>query len=143
MAGNGKKSSAIVEFVDVYPTVANLAGLAPQGELSGTSLTPLLKNPDAKWKDIAFNQFTRPYRAIRKFPPTHMGYSVRTREWRCTYWWDLKTGDVVEKELYNLSEKRIEKENLAGNPKFVKIEKELAQMLTDYRNGNYSATKKN
>ncbi|MBE0679182.1 MAG: sulfatase [Bacteroidales bacterium] len=142
MNGNGHSSSAIVEFVDVYPTLADLAGLTPQGELSGESLVPLLENPDAKWKNIAFNQFTRPYRAIRKFPPTHMGYSVRTDEWRCTYWWDLKTDEVVEKELYSLKDNKLEKENLAGNPQYAKIEKKLVQMVTDYRNGNYSATRK-
>ncbi|TFH50369.1 MAG: iduronate-2-sulfatase [Bacteroidia bacterium] len=142
MTGNGNRSDAIVEFVDVYPTLAALAGLTPQGGLSGTSLTPLLKNPDAKWKDVAFNQFTRPYRAIRKFPPTHMGYSVRTRDWRCTYWWDLNTGEVVEKELYNLKDNRIEKVNLAGNPDYSKIENKMAQMVTDYRDGKYSSTEK-
>jgi len=143
MTGNGHSSPAIVEFVDVYPSLAELAGLTPQGKLSGTSLTPLLNDPDAKWKNVAFNQFTRPYRAIRKFPPTHMGYSVRTDGWRCTYWWDLKTGEVVEKELYNLKDNKIEKENLAGNPRYAKVEKKLAQMVTDYRNGNYNSTGKN
>ncbi|MCX6252908.1 MAG: sulfatase, partial [Bacteroidia bacterium] len=44
MKGNGSKSDAIVEFVDVYPTLANLAGLTPQGKLSGISLVSLLMN---------------------------------------------------------------------------------------------------
>ncbi|MBE0677026.1 MAG: hypothetical protein IH591_20400, partial [Bacteroidales bacterium] len=75
-------------------------------------------------------------------PPTHMGYSVRTRDWRCTYWWDLNTGEVVEKELYNLKDNRIEKVNLAGNPDYSKIENKMAQMVTDYRDGKYSSTEK-
>jgi len=143
MKGNGRKTEALVEFVDVYPTLADLAGLKPQCNLSGSSLSPLLMDPEKKWKNVAFNQFTRPYKAIRKFPPTHMGYSVRTEEWRCTCWWDLKTGEVVEKELYNLKDNKIEKENLAGNTRYAKIEKKLAQMVTDYRNGNYNSTGNN
>ncbi|MCX6327067.1 MAG: hypothetical protein NT144_10530, partial [Bacteroidia bacterium] len=109
----------------------------PQGKLSGTSLVPLLMNPEKKWNNVAFNQFTRPYKAIRKVPPTHMGYSVRTDDWRCTYWWDLATGEVVEKELYNLKDNRIEKVNVSGKKEFSQIEAGFAKMLEDYRNGLY------
>ncbi len=140
MSGNGKASNAIVETLDVYPTLAELAGLSPQGDLSGTSLAPLLNDPGKKWKNIAFNQFPRPYKSIRKFPPTHMGYAVRTDEWRCVYWWDLATGEIVERELYHLTGDHIEKENLSGQAKYRKVEAKLARMLTDYRDGKYSST---
>jgi len=137
MKVNGRKSGAIVEFVDVYPTLADLAGLKPQGKLSGSSLVPLLDNPDKKWKNVAFNQFVRPYRAIRKVPPTHMGYSVRTDHWRCTYWYDLSTGEIVERELYHLDGNGIETENLAGRSEYAADERQLAELLSNYRVGNY------
>lgn len=138
MKVNGRKSGAIVEFVDVYPTLADLAGLKPQGKLSGSSLVPLLDNPDKKlWKNVAFNQFVRPYRAIRKVPPTHMGYSVRTDHWRCTFWYDLSTGEIVERELYHLDGNGIETENLAGRSEYAAVERQLAELLSNYRVGNY------
>ncbi|MCU0379043.1 MAG: sulfatase [Bacteroidales bacterium] len=138
MNGNGKKSDAVVEFVDVYPTVAHLAGIRLQGKLSGKNLAPLLANPGKPWKNVAFNQFFRPYGALSgNRPQTHMGYSVRTDNWRCTNWYDLSTGEIVEKELYNLDEDRIEVENLVGRPEYRKVEKQLAKKLLDYRNGNY------
>jgi iduronate 2-sulfatase len=137
MAGNGQKSDAIVEFLDVYPTLAELAGLQSQGKLSGSSLSPLLDNPSRKWKNIAYNQFVRPYNAIFDNPPKYMGYSVRTEQWRCTYWWDLESGEIVEKELYHLEGNDIERKNLSGKPAYADVEKKLAELLSEYRAGKY------
>ncbi len=69
--------------------------------------------------------------------PTHMGYSVRTKEWRCTYWYDLESGSIVEKELYHLTGNSIEMKNLAGKPEYSKIEAKLARLIGDYKNGKY------
>jgi iduronate 2-sulfatase len=132
--GSGKESDAIVETLDIYPTLAGICGVTTQSKLSGISLQPLLDNPDKKWKNLAFNQFIRPYGALRNGKPTHMGYSVRTPDWRCTCWWDLKTGEMVEKELYYLKENRMEKENLAGRKKYARVEAELTARLMAYKN---------
>jgi hypothetical protein len=66
-----------------------------------------------------------------------MGYSVRTKEWRCTYWYDLASGKVVEKELYNLKADLVEKSNLAGSSRYLKTEAELAAMIEQYRIGKF------
>ncbi|TFH50368.1 MAG: iduronate-2-sulfatase [Bacteroidia bacterium] len=132
--GAGEECNAIVETLDIYPTLAEICDLTPQSKLSGISLKPLLVNPDKKWKNIAFNQFIRPYGALRNGKPTHMGYSVRTPEWRCTCWWDLSTGKIVEKELYYLKNYSLEKENLAGRKKYFRIEAELTARLIAYKN---------
>src|SRR6185312_371938 len=50
----GKTSHALVELLDLYPTLADLAGLTPPKDLQGTSLRPLLENPSAKWDLPAF-----------------------------------------------------------------------------------------
>ena len=137
MKGNGRKSDAIVELVDVYPTLADLAGLEAPGNLSGESLKPLLNRPAKKWTNVAFNQFARPYRAIFKEVETHRGYSVRTEQWRCTCWYDLSNGEIVEKELYHLNGMEIEKENLAGKQEYVRIERRLTGLISGYRAGDY------
>ena len=59
----GEKSNALVEAVDIYPTLVELAGLAPPSSmgqaLNGTSLAPLFENPTRKVKDAAFSQFAK------------------------------------------------------------------------------------
>jgi iduronate 2-sulfatase len=48
MAAPGKSTRAMVETLDIFPTLCELAGLKPPADLDGTSLKPLLDNPAAK-----------------------------------------------------------------------------------------------
>jgi len=81
LKGNGKFSRQIVEFIDIYPTIAELCALKSPPDLPGRSLVPLLKNPNKKWHGSAFTQIVRP----GKEKP-FMGRSLRTDRWRYTEW---------------------------------------------------------
>jgi iduronate 2-sulfatase len=109
MAGPGIKRNAVsprmVEFVDMYPTLADLAGLTPPKNLQGVSLRPLLTNPTAAWDRPAFTQVARGGSA---------GHSVRTPEWRYTEWGDDGKDGV---ELYDEKNDPDEMKNLAGDAK--------------------------
>ena len=83
----GHVSRSLVEFVDVYPTVADVCGLKMPHEVAGVSLRPVLESPDAKLKDAAFTLVTR--------GPKLYGQSIRTARWRFTRWSDDQT------ELYD------------------------------------------
>ena len=61
----GKTTEALVELVDIYPTLADLAGLGIPNHVEGTSFKPLLENPKADWKTAAFSQFPSP--ALREW----------------------------------------------------------------------------
>jgi uncharacterized sulfatase len=56
---SGVPSPAIVEFVDIYPTIAELAGLRAPEYLQGRSLKPLLADPRTSWPHAAFTQIER------------------------------------------------------------------------------------
>ena len=127
------KTDAIVEAVDIYPTLVDLCGITPSAKLSGKSLTPLLLNPGMKWDHVAYSQFCRPYKAITAQHPTHMGYTVRDKDFRYTVWYNLNTGSIEARELYDMRQSPVETVNLAGQRKYRQAENKLAQMLKAYK----------
>lgn len=139
LARSGEKVNAMVESVDIYPTLTELCGLNRIDGLSGISLMPLLEDPSSPWKYPAFSQFVRPYNAAihKKDKASHVGYSIRVPGWRCTYWYDLTTNIVVERELYQLDDAGSESENIAGQPGVSAIERRLAALIDQYRSMSY------
>lgn len=113
----GQSSGRTVEFVDIYPTLADLCGLTgTPPDLAGRSLRPLLKNPRAKWERPALTQVQRGG-AGQPF----MGYSVRDERWRYTEWDEGRKGV----ELYDETKDPQELRNLANDSQY---QKELARM---------------
>jgi iduronate 2-sulfatase len=118
-AGTGKplKTSALVELVDIYPTLAAMCKLPVAASLEGMSLVPLLNDPRKKLKKAAFTQFPRP--AQFKDRPKMMGYSVRTERFRYTEWQDFQTGKLTAVELYDHKNDPAETTNVADEKKYI------------------------
>lgn len=109
-------------------------GLQPMHPLSGQSLRFLIEGK-RNWKDRAFSQFPRPYKAVNSSKnQTHMGYTVRTNQWRYTLWYNNKTDQITDRELYYINDSKTEKTNVSGQPDYIYIEEELQQMIEDYKN---------
>jgi uncharacterized sulfatase len=118
VAGRGKPCIRPVELLDVYPTVAEMAGLPRHAKLMGRSLTPLLANPDAAWD--------RPAYTVLRLPKAQMiGRSIRTERYRYTEW----RGASQARELYDHQADPAELVNLAERPEVVGLMAELAQQL--------------
>ena len=125
----GARTDALVEMVDIYPTLSELAGLPLPGHLEGTSFKPLLDDPKRPWKPAAFSQYPRGAgkttggRAL-------MGYSMRTDRYRLTRWVERddpsKTAAV---ELYDHQTDPREDQNIAGRPEHATLVKELTAKL--------------
>ena len=61
----GKRTKALVELIDMYPTLCELVGLPSPSHLEGYSFKPLLSSPNQSWKKAAFSQFPSP--ALREW----------------------------------------------------------------------------
>jgi uncharacterized sulfatase len=115
--GNGTACPSTVEMLDLYPTVADWAGLSDKKpkNLEGRSLQPLLENPKAGWDHPAYSQVTRKVKKKRI-----MGYSVHTPEYRYTEWGpggklgiELYDHGTDPGELHNLASDSAQKETVA------------------------------
>ncbi len=120
----GSTCQRTVDFMDIYPTLCELAGLPLPEHLEGRSLCPLLENPDADW----------PWPAIT----THEfgNHAVRTEQWRY-----IRYEDGSE-ELYDHEQDPNEWENLAGDPQYNTIKEELKKWLPATNVPDPSAGKK-
>ncbi len=112
------------EFVDLFPTLVDVAGLPsiPQcPEKSsriplcheGMSMVPLISDPSAKWKKAAFSQVTR-----------NSGYSIRTSRYRYTEW-----NHGASAELYDHDVDPGENRNIAGSEAYSQTQKHLRTLL--------------
>ena len=75
MKGRGQGTKALVELVDIYPTLCDLAGIPKPDHIAGKSFAPLLDNPDQKWKDVALSQFPSP--ALREWAANPLSPEMR------------------------------------------------------------------
>jgi arylsulfatase A-like enzyme len=106
----GSRTKALVETVDIYPTLLDIAGLDQPHDLEGVSLRPLMDQPDRPWKEAIFAQFPR-YAKNQLL----MGETVRTDRFRYTAWVGGRSGATVAQELYDHVKDPIESTNLAKN----------------------------
>jgi len=121
----GQKTRALVEFLDIYPSLADLAGLPIAAELEGKSFVPLLKDPNQPWKPAAFSQYPR---------GKTMGYSMRTDRYRFTEWVNKSTGKVVARELYDHKTDPAETVNVAELKENMAIVTKLSEQLAGAKN---------
>ncbi len=122
MANAGKHTDSLVEFVDIYPTLAELAGLPLPKTLEGSSAKPLLDDPTKVGKSAVFSQYPR-----QPDNKKLMGYSMRTDRYRFTCWVDMKDHSKVDAmELYDHQNDPQENKNIANKPE----NKALVEKLT-------------
>ena len=142
----GIATEQITEFVDLFPTLAEAAGLPPVPRCpwhsqnvtlctEGTSLMPLVRHPNrTDWKNKAFSQYPR---KAHRDPTAAMGYTMRTQHFRYTEWvrfrkapkYEPRWDAVVGVELYDHGVDPEENENVYKRPEYKDTVKELSRML--------------
>lgn len=129
-AHRGVKTDALVEFVDLYPTLVQTCGLPAPAKTEGISLLPLLQKPDRPWKTAVFSQYPRSFQGNRhRKHGDLMGYATRTDRYRYVEWRNWKTGAVQARELYDHETDPEEIKNLAKETAQEENLKQLQQTL--------------
>lgn len=109
----GKSTAAITELVDIYPTLAELAGLESPEWVAGKSLIPVLEDPSASVNQAALTQLWQD------------SFSIRTQRYRYTEW----NGGNGGAELYDHRHDPAERENLIGDSKYEETRQQLSRLL--------------
>ncbi len=119
LTSEGAHSQAMVELVDIFPTLTHLTGLETPEQLQGTSLRPLLGHPERLGKKkFAYSVVTR---------GSSLGFALRNQRWRYGSWPDGE-------ELYDLTKDPDEKNNLAQLPRSTTQLEEFRVILRDVQN---------
>lgn len=122
----GAKTNALVEFVDIYPSLCELAGLEIPAHVQGTSFAPLVNNPDLPWKKGAISIWPQnrdnPGKVI-------LGCTIQTDRYRYTEWIHQESGEVVARDLFDHQNDPDENQNISNNPASEQIIAELSTLL--------------
>ncbi|AKJ65154.1 sulfatase [Kiritimatiella glycovorans] len=116
----GRTCHRVVEFLDLYPTLARMAGFERPEGLEGRNLVPLLREPTMAWDEwsgAAYTQFGRNL------------WSVRTERWRYCEW----TGREGGRALYDHKNDPEEHHNVVDHPEYAETVERLETMLAAKR----------
>jgi arylsulfatase A-like enzyme len=147
IAGPGIKAgttSSLTEFVDVFPTICDLANVTIPKQLDGKSLKPLMKNSKIVVKDFSVSQYPRKLKKVEMIKKGYtdskmMGYSLRTDKYRYTIWMNNFTSkqaysesQVYASELYDYVKDPLEKVNVVNDKNYTSISKEMKVKMLAY-----------
>lgn len=103
----GAASQSLVESVDIYPTLCELAGLPVPKDLDGRSVASAVKDPQAATKEAIVHVYPRGNR---------LGRAVRTKRYRLVEWKTIGAApDTAEFELYDYEKDPLETANIAAD----------------------------
>ena len=120
----GRKSASLAEFIDIYPTLADLCGLPKPKDIEGVSLKPILDDASAQVRPVAISQYPR-----QDAGKSLMGYSIRDERWRLTLWRDRKDNTIHATELYDEANDPHETVNVAAKTEHAEVIARLTKFL--------------
>lgn len=139
------KTKSITEFVDIFPTLCELATVPTPLNLDGTSLVPLMKNEKARVKNFGVSQYYRliDEKEAQKLGYTDtdiMGYTLRTDRYRYTIWMangfrtnkPFAENDVYACELYDYQKDPLETVSVVNEKEYGTVAKEMKQKMLQY-----------
>jgi iduronate 2-sulfatase len=128
-ARTGVDSEAIVELVDIYPTLCELAQLPLPAHLEGDSFAKLLDAEESDVHRLAFSEH---------HAPNERAFSVRSQRWRFNFWIAATGGEELGEELYDLGMDPLERVNVAALSEHREIIDELRSAMKSAWPGVFS-----
>lgn len=122
LPGMGTPSPRVVESVDFYRTLADLAGLKVADDVDGRSLVPLLNNPLAEWNHPAYTVWSEDGKTLTAI-------SVRNEKFRYAEFTAGGGGAMLLDEINDPHETK----NVVDDPAYAAARAELAKLVADYR----------
>lgn len=116
----GAKTQALAQAVDIAPTLTELCGLPANEGFQGRSLKPVLEDPSATMNNAAFSWYPK---------DGWLGVAMRTDKWRYVEW--TKSGEPVQRELYDMLQDNQNDQNLAAQPEQEKVIQSLSSQLRE------------
>lgn len=128
------------EFVDIFPTLTDLAQIVPPSNVDGTSLLPMMMGQQQSVKEFAVSQYPR---------NNKMGYSFRTAARRYTLWIDkskigqkISSKDIVQEELFDYNSDPLETKNHIGIAGYNKVYNDLKSKALSFLSPTVKSTPK-
>lgn len=121
MKNPGRPTEALVQSIDLYPTLAGLCGLTPPEDIDGRPFLDLLDEPNLAGPKYALS-YNQSYGAPFSGLPRLFAVTLRTRDYRYIQWQrNLGLGEILFQELYDHRSDPEEEDNLATQePEVVK-----------------------
>ncbi len=110
-----QRRANLIESIDLYPSLCELAGLSRPKHLQGRSFVSLMNNPDANWKQAAVGRY-------------RSGDTIRTEEYRYTEYSNEK-GKLISRMLYHHLNDPGENINITGSAHEADLSRELHQLM--------------
>ena len=128
------------EFVDIFPTLTDLAQIVPPSNVDGTSLLPMMMGQQQSVKEFAVSQYPR---------NNKMGYSFRTAAHRYTLWIEkskigqkISSKDIVQEELFDYNSDPLETKNHIGIAGYNKVYNDLKSKALSFLSPTVKSTPK-
>ncbi len=115
----GHKTNALVEFVDIYPTIVDLIDLPIPDICEGKSLVPLINDPETTWSQAVYAWWRN-------------GLTMTTQQYQYTEWMDVNTGESIGRMLYDHHIDPHENINVADTDEYRHVADSLSVILNKW-----------
>lgn len=123
---SGQSTSALIDFVDIYPSLCEIVDLPVPEHCQGDSFVPLMKDPSMPWRDASFSHFHR---------GDHWGLSMRTDRYRYTRFTLRDTDELIAHSLYDLEQDPLSGVNVVDDPAY----QDVLESLQDLHQAGWQA----